>query len=207
MSPKIAFAFAGLHTFKEMTQDYFQPFFASVIPIPVSFLNKATSRQLLANPDPDFLLEYEPEAMDRIYDLTFGQAYLVQLLGFLLVRRYNKQVFEEGKPKKRIFTVADVNTIIEENELFETGHPYFTGVWRQAGKNAQGQQDILRALANHSGNCSRAIVQEVTGLEQKIINDALETLFRHDVIVETEDNLTFAVELFHRWVVKYQLEE
>ena len=207
MSPKIAFAFAGLHTLQEMTQDYFQPFYAGVRPISVSFLNKATTHQLLAKPDPDFLLEYEPEAMDRIYDLTFGQAYLVQLLGFLLVRRYNKQVFEEGKPKKRIFTVADVNTIIEENELFETGHPYFTGVWRQAGKNAQGQQDILRALANHSGNCSRAIVQEVTGLEQKIINDALETLFRHDVIVERQDNLTFAVELFHRWVVKYQLEE
>ena len=37
------------------------------------------------------------------------------LPGFLLVRRYNKQVFEEGKPKKRIFTVADVNAIIEEN--------------------------------------------------------------------------------------------
>ncbi|MCH2051083.1 MAG: ATP-binding protein, partial [Trichodesmium sp. ALOHA_ZT_67] len=207
MSPKIAFAFAGLHTLQEMTQDYFQPFFASVISIPVSFLNKATTRQLLANPDPDFLLEYEPEAMDRIYDLTFGQAYLVQLLGFLLVRRYNKQVFEEGKPKKGIFTVADVNTIIEENELFETGRYYFTGVWGQAGENAPGQQDILRALANHSGNCSRAMVQEITGLEQKIINDALDTLFRHDVIVETEENLKFAVELFHRWVVKYQLEK
>ncbi|MDE5118750.1 MAG: ATP-binding protein, partial [Trichodesmium sp. St19_bin1] len=102
MSPKIAFAFAGLHTVQEMIEDYFKPFFASVIPIRVSFLNKATTHQLLANQNPDFLLEYEPEAMDRIYDLTFGQAYLVQLLGFLLVRRYNKQVFEEGKPKKRI---------------------------------------------------------------------------------------------------------
>ena len=51
------------------------------------------------------------------------------------------------------------------------------------------------------------MVQELTGLDETIINDALKTLFRHDVIVETEDNLTFAVELFHRWVVKYQLEE
>ncbi|MDE5069422.1 MAG: hypothetical protein O4752_09850, partial [Trichodesmium sp. St4_bin8_1] len=84
---------------------------------------------------------------------------------------------------------------------------YFTGVWGQAGENAPEQQNILRALANHSGNCSRAMVQEVTGLEQKIINDALDTLFRHDVIVETEENLKFAVELFHRWVVKYQLEK
>jgi hypothetical protein len=207
MSPKIAFAFAWLQTLEEKTQDDFKQFLESLTPIRVSFLNRATTHQLLANPDPDFLLDYESEAMDRIYDLTFGQAYLVQLLGFLLVRRYNKQVFEEGKPKKRIFTVADVNAIIQENELFETGGNYFTGVWGQAGENAPGQQDILRALANHSGNCSRAMVQELTGLDQTIINDALETLFRHDVIVESEDKLTFAVELFHRWVVKYQLEE
>jgi hypothetical protein len=31
MSPKVAFAFAGLHTLEEMTADYFQPFFASVL--------------------------------------------------------------------------------------------------------------------------------------------------------------------------------
>ncbi len=50
MSPKIAFAFAGLHTLQEMTADYFQPFFASVIPIRVSFLNPGATKTILANP-------------------------------------------------------------------------------------------------------------------------------------------------------------
>ncbi|MGK7954142.1 MAG: ATP-binding protein [Crocosphaera sp.] len=206
MSPKIAFAFAGLHTLEEMTEDYFQPFFASVIPIRVGFLNRATTRQLLANPNPDFLLTYEAEAMDRIYDLTFGQPYLLQLLGFLLVRRYNEQTFEEGKPRESIFTVADVDAIIEKNELFQNGRYYFTGVWQQAGQDVPGQQDILKALANCSGSCSRAMLQELTGLDETTINNALETLDRHDVIVETDGNLKFAVELFRRWVVKYQCE-
>ncbi len=206
MSPKIAFAFAGLHTLEEMTEDYFQPFFASVIPIRVGFLNRATTRQLLANPNPDFLLTYEAEAMDRIYDLTSGQPYLVQLLGFLLVRRYNEQTFEEGKPRERIFTVADVDAIIEKNELFQNGRYYFTGVWGQAGQDAPGQQDILKALATYSGSCSRDMLQELTGLDETTINNALEILSRHDVIVETEGNLKFAVELFRRWVVKYQCE-
>ena len=201
MSPKIAFAFAGLHTLEEMTEDYFQPFFASVIPIRVGFLNRATTRQLLANPNPDFLLTYEPEAMDRIYDLTFGQPYLVQLLGFLLVRRYNDQMFEQGKPRESVFTVADVEAIIRQNELFQNGRYYFTGVWGQAAQDAPGQQDILRALADYPEGCSRATIQEITGLEESILNDALETLARHDVIMETEGNLRFAVELFRRWVV------
>ncbi|NET44511.1 ATP-binding protein [Okeania sp. SIO2B3] len=200
MSPKIAFAFAGLHTLEEMTEDYFQPFFASVIPIRVGFLNRATTRQLLANPNPDFLLTYEPEAIDRIYDLTFGQPYLVQLLGFLLVRRYNDQTFEQGKPREPIFTVADVEAIIHQNELFQNGRYYFTGVWGQAAQDAPGQQEILRALADYPEGCSRATIQEITGLEESILNDALETLARHDVIIETEGNLRFAVELFRRWV-------
>ncbi len=50
-SPRIAFAFAGLHTLEEMTEDYFQPFFASIIPLPVSFLSRGSTAQLLANPD------------------------------------------------------------------------------------------------------------------------------------------------------------
>ncbi|MGD1700981.1 AAA family ATPase [Dapis sp. BLCC M229] len=206
MDRKIAFAFAGLHTLEEMTEDYFEPFFASVIPIRVGFLNRATTRQLLANPNPDFLLTYEPEAMDRIYDLTSGQPYLIQLLGFLLVRRYNEQTFEEGKPREPIFTVADVDAILEKNELFQNGRYYFTGVWGQAGQDAAGQQDILKALAKCSGSCSRAMLQELTGLDETTINNALETLSRHDVIVATEGNLKFAVELFRRWVVKNQCE-
>ncbi|MHC5850438.1 ATP-binding protein [Nostoc sp.] len=58
MSSKIAFAFAGLHTLEEMTTDYFQPFFASVIPIHVGFQERAATRQILANPGDDFPLDY-----------------------------------------------------------------------------------------------------------------------------------------------------
>ena len=65
-----------------------------------------------------------------------------------------------------------------------------------------------------SGSCdsetdrsaNRATLQQLTGLDETTINNALDTLFRHDVIVETEENLKFAVELFRRWVVKYQCE-
>ena len=43
-SPKLAFAFAGLHTLQEMLADYFQPFFASVLPIKVDFFNPGIVR-------------------------------------------------------------------------------------------------------------------------------------------------------------------
>ncbi|MEG3844252.1 ATP-binding protein, partial [Microcoleus sp. herbarium14] len=99
MSPKIAFALAGLHTLDEMTGDYSHPFFASFINIKVSFMESAATRQILANPHEDFLLDYAPEALSAIYALTCGQPYLVQLVGFQLVRRYNEQVFDMGNSR------------------------------------------------------------------------------------------------------------
>ncbi|TAF56847.1 MAG: ATP-binding protein [Oscillatoriales cyanobacterium] len=176
MSSKIAFAFAGLHTLDEMTEDYFNPFFASIIPIRVGFLSLGATRQVLANPDDDFLLDYKPEALDRIYELTHGQPYLTQLVGFLLVRHYNDRVFEMGRPRDPMFTTEDVETVINDPEFFTRGRYYFTGVWGQAAEGASGQQEILTALAPH-----------LEGMN-------------HDVVKEINGCYCIAVELFRRWV-------
>ena len=48
-SSQVAFTFAGLHTLEEMASDYFQPFYASVIPIKVSFMEPGATREILFN--------------------------------------------------------------------------------------------------------------------------------------------------------------
>jgi len=200
MSSKIAFAFAGLHTLDEMTEDYFHPFFASIIPIRVGFLSQGATCQVLANPDDDFLLDYKPEALDRIYALTGGQPYLTQLVGFLLVRHYNDQVFEMGRPRDPIFTIEDVETVINDPEFFTTGRYYFTGVWGQAIEGAPGQQEILRALAPHLEGMNFDGLSEATGMDKTSLEEALKTLERHDVVRESDSCYCIAVELFRRWV-------
>lgn len=117
-SPKVAFAFAGLHTLEEMSADYFQPFFASVINIRVGFLSRGATGEILANPAiEDFLLDYTPEALDKIYDLTYGQPYLVNLIGYHLVQLYNDFVFEQRRNRDHIFTVEDVETVVNKPEF------------------------------------------------------------------------------------------
>jgi hypothetical protein len=202
MSSKVAFVFAGLHTLEEMTEDYFQPFFASVIPIRVGFLKPASTRQILANPNDDFLLDYTGEALDLIHHLTAGQPYLVQLVGFLLVRRYNEQVFELGQSRNSTFTVEDVEAIINDSEFFNRGRYYFTGVWNQAAQGSPKQQDILTVLAEYPEGFSIDILRQRTGLDETILNDALNTLKRHDVVCETGNLMKIIVELFRRWVVE-----
>ncbi|CAC5341913.1 conserved hypothetical protein [Planktothrix rubescens CCAP 1459/22] len=201
MSPKIAFALAGLHTLEEMTEDYFNPFFASIIPIRVSFLERATCRYLLANPSEDFPLDYKPDALDYIYDLTAGQPYLVQLIGFLLVRRYNDQVFELGNKRDPMFTIADVDGIINQPEFYQNGRYYFTGVWQQAGEGSPGQQQIIKAIAPHPTGLDFNTLKTVTNLDFNSLQNALDTLSRHDVIIETDNHWRIIVELFRRWVI------
>lgn len=128
MSPKIAFAFTGLQTLEEMTEDYLQPFFADVIPIRVSFLTPSATSQLLTNPAIDFTLNYTPEAVEQIYALTAGQPYLVQLIGFQLVRRYNDHVFEQGLARDPVLTVEDVEAVIKNSDFLKQKRYYFAGV-------------------------------------------------------------------------------
>jgi hypothetical protein len=199
LSPKIAFAFAGLHTLEEMTADYFHPFFASVIPIRVGFLSLGSTRQLLANPDPDFLLDYQPDTLDTIYDLTAGQPYLTQLVGFQLVRHYNNQVFEQGRPRDPIFTTSDLHAVIEDPEFFDRGRYYFTGIWQQAAQDTPHQQTILKAIAPNGLTLSELSTH--TNLAPADLQPVLTMLDRHDVICYKNDRYYIAVELFRRWVV------
>ena len=212
MSSKVAFAFAGLHTLEEMTADYFQPFFASVIPIHVGFLQPGATRQILANPDEEFPLDYTPEALDQIYALTAGQPYLVQLVGFQLVRRYNDYVFEQGRSRNPVFTVEDVEAVINDPEFFKRGRYYFDGVWGQAARGASGQQGILKALAPHPEGLSLEELrtqldeivraQRLAPLQEETLQEALKTLTRHDVVQEYEGSWRIIVELFRRWVLQ-----
>lgn len=203
-SPRIAFAFAGLHTLEEMTEDYFQPFFASIIPIRVSFLSRGSTAQLLANPDGDFILGYQSDALDFIYDLTCGQPFLVQLVGFQLVRHYNQEMFETGKQRDPVFTVDYVEAVINDPEFYQRGHYYFAGVWGQAAQDVPGQQEILRVLAPYKSGLPVERVREITGLDEKVLLEAIKGLKRHDVVEEKAGNLRILVELFRLWVAKQQ---
>ncbi len=199
-SPRVGFAFAGLHTLEEMSADYFQPFFASVIPIKVDFFRPATVQTLLPNPGGDFPLDYDYDALDLIWALTAGQPYLTQLIGFQLVRRYNDQVFERQQPRDPKFTVADVQAVVNQPEFFAQGKPYFAGVWAQASHDTPGQHTILTALATHPDGLAVDHLRENFGGDDATFSAALSTLVQHDVVRSDEGRAQIIVEVFRRWV-------
>ncbi|MGB3518194.1 MAG: hypothetical protein WBA43_17175, partial [Elainellaceae cyanobacterium] len=201
-SPKVGFALAGLHSLEEMSSDYSKPFFASLINIKVDFFKPATVQTLLPNPGGDFPLDYDYEALDRIYALTAGQPYLTQLLGFQLVRRYNDQVFEQRQKREAKFTVSDVQAVVERPEFFAQGKPYFTGVWAQARHDVPGQQTLLKTLAPHPEGLELDDLQHGSELDQTTFAAALGTLENHDVVRVTNGTAKIIVEVFRRWVTQ-----
>ena len=188
-----------------MTEDYFNPLFASVLPIRIGFFSIDETRELLANPSEDFALDYTPNTLNEIYQLTAGQPYLTQLVGFQLVRHYNHQVFEEGNDRTPVFTPQDLDTVINHSDFFAKGRYYFTGVWNQAAQDVPAQQEILKVLAEQAEGKSLSDICRQSGIEPGQVSKALETLKRHDVVVsEAEGKWKIIVPLFRQWVSEHQ---
>ena len=164
-------------------------------------MESAATRQILANPHEDFLLDYAPKALFEISRLTNGQPYLVQRVGFQLVRRYNEQVFERGNSRDPVFTVEDVRAVINDPEFFQRGRYYFDGVWGQAARGAPGQQEILSAIAPHREGLDINTLAEITGMNETNLQQALNSLIRHDVVWERDGKWRIIVELFRPWVL------
>ncbi|MCI0646258.1 MAG: ATP-binding protein [Chloroflexi bacterium] len=200
--PWLVLALAGLHTLEEMTADYWNPLFASVTPVHVSFLSRGATAQLLANPSDDFPLDFSMETIDRVYGLVRGQPYLTQLIGHTLVREYNRFVFEEGRPRDPRFTAEDVDAVVASPEFYEQGSYYFSGVWAQAGQGGPaGQPALLRALATVDEPAAGEELAVRIGLGEVGGRAALETLRQHDVILPAANGLVdFAVPLMRRWI-------
>lgn len=205
--PWLILVLAGLHTLEEMTADYWNPLFASVTPIKVSFLSLGATAELLANPHPDFPLDFTHDTVRRIYEHARGQPYLTQLVGHTLVRRYNQEVFERQRPRSPQFTPAEVDEIIASPEFYEQGSYYFTGVWSQAEKGGPpGQTALLRVLASAPAPLGDTDLFHASGLDSVTAQAALETLIRHDVISRAEGGCDFTVPLLRQWVNAHALK-
>ncbi|EDN72098.1 conserved hypothetical protein [Beggiatoa sp. SS] len=130
---------------------------------------------MIIQPNPDFPLDYDAEAIDKIIQLTGGQPYLVQLICHALVSRFNRQTFEEGAERERRFSLSDVQAVIESKALFRDGNAYFAGVWAQATVDDV-QPLILKRLAPAPDGLTVVELAVQTHLSDHALQHALKVL-------------------------------
>lgn len=189
-----ALLFAGLHTLEQMTREYWNPFFASVQTIRVSYLSELDAEQLITDPIEQFPLSYEYEAIKRITDLTRSHAYLTQSLCHNLVNRLNDPLHRSQKAKRE-----DVDAVIEKT-LESSGYYFDDFVW---GWSKENERIALSLLAEIEGEASFAIVEKHLGQEASL--EATRKLVGRDILSErTSENgelvFRFQIPLARMWV-------
>lgn len=185
--PRFKVLLAGSHTIEEFQR--WASYLINVQVVHISYLKQAEARQLIEQPVQDFTLRYEPNAVERVLQLTRCHPFLLQLLCPEIVALKN----EQDPSIRRLATLADVEAAIPE--AISVGSFFFADI--QNNQIDAAGLAILRFLAAQGEG---AIVSRKTILQQFPDEyDALDLLLQRELIEKVGDGYRFQVELIRRW--------
>lgn len=186
--PRFKVMIAGSHTLKEFQR--WSSYLINAQTIHLGYLKENEARQLIEHPIKDFALRYEPDASQRVLDVTHGHPFLVQLLCGEIVAYKN----EQDPSVRRLATLADIEAAIPE--ALESGSMFFSDI------EANQVDDAARAILQHIAAQGEAGTVSQPQLGQYISGDlapAIDLLLRRELLEETPDGYRFQVELIRRW--------
>ncbi|MGE5659630.1 MAG: hypothetical protein ACM37W_23795 [Actinomycetota bacterium] len=182
---------AGSHTIQEFQR--WASYLINVQVLHISYLKAPEARQLIERPVKDFTLRYEPDAVERVLQLTRCHPFLVQLLCAEIIYLKN----EQDPSVRRLATLADVEAAIpatlssgsfffadiQNNQVDVTGLALLRFIAAQGEGATVSREVLLREFAEH-------------------LDPTLEWLIRRELIEEIGNSYRFQVELIRRWFTK-----
>ncbi|MEM9088186.1 MAG: AAA family ATPase [Cyanobacteria bacterium P01_F01_bin.53] len=200
--PRFKVLIAGSHTLQEFQR--WSSYLINAQVLHLSYLKPSEARQLIEQPSPDFALRYEPDASQRVLDVTRSHPYLVQSLCAEIVVLKN----EQDPSIRRLATLADVEAAIPE--ALSSGSMFFSdiernqvdapalAILRYIAAQGEGASISKSALAEHLLKASAQTGLNAINSEE--IKNALSLLLRRELIETTEpDHYRIQIELFRRW--------
>jgi hypothetical protein len=182
---------AGSHTLDELRR--WSSYLINVQVLHLSYLNLAEAHRLVEQPVKDSALRYEPDATQRVLDLTRGHPFLVQLLCREVVDIKNQQLPSD----RRLARLSDVEAAVEQ--AFVTNPLFFFDICNQIALDGVA---VLRFMA---ASGERATTR-TDALQSKFPNElqpVLDMLMRRELIEPRDDGFGFQVELIRRWFADY----
>jgi len=185
--PRFKVLLAGSHTIEEFQR--WASYLINVQVVHISYLKQPEARQLIEQPVQDFTLRYEPNAVDRVLQLTRCHPFLIQLLCAEIIALKN----EQDPSIRRLATLADVEAAIPE--ALSVGSFFFADI--QSNQADAAGLAILQFLA---AGGEGATVSRLTILQHfPDKSDALNLLLQRELIEEVTEGYRFQVELIRRW--------
>ncbi len=197
---KADFIFAGTHKLEELATEYWSILFNIATYKKISFLAKEEVNRLITTPVAAYGLEYDPLAVRRIYEVTAGQPYFVQLVCHELVAYHNET-------ERNYLTTYDVETVL--GTIIERGEAHFKYIW--AGATPQ-ERWVLLGAAEHLAHAETITfaemaawlrLQEGATPDAADLPDVLAALERRDILTRTSPTsrrYRFKIDLVRRWI-------
>ena len=132
----LSFVFVGTRRLEEMTADYWSVLFNIALYKQIGFLNREAATKLITEPVAPNLV-YDDLSLDKIWRVTAGHPYFLQLVCYALVNQANKK-------KSGYVTISDVNSALED--MLRLGEVHFAYMWQLS---SQTERLLLTAVAHH----------------------------------------------------------
>ncbi len=199
--------FCGTHRIEELAADYWNVLFNISLYRSIGLLGKEDALYLIQEPVLEYGLRYDDLALDKIWRITAGHPYFLQLLCHSVVNWHNRS--ERG-----YVTISDVNAALDE--ILASGEAHFVYLWTEA---TDYERLILTAMSRMiplTGSVTPVQIEDYlkergVTLERQVIQNALHRLSLRDVLTSQEDiesDLSDAYRwklgLLGMWIEKYK---
>jgi len=204
--PNLSFIFCGTHRLEELAADYWNVLFNLSLYKRVGYFSVEEALRLIQQPVEASGMRYDDLALDKMWRVTAGHPYFLQLLCHSLVNRHNKT-------ERNYMTVADVNAALDE--ILSSGEAHFIYLWTESTSE---EKMILTAISRmlpltgsiQAVQVSDYLAERGVRFERRDIREALHRLMLRDILkVEGLENggestYRWQLGLLGLWVEKYK---
>jgi hypothetical protein len=118
----LSFVFVGTRRLEEMSTDYWSVLFNIALYRHIGFLSREAATRLICEPVSPHIV-YDDLALNKIWRVTAGHPYFLQLVCYTLVNQANTR--QDG-----YVTISDVNAAI--SEMLRLGEVHFAYLWQRS---------------------------------------------------------------------------
>jgi len=122
-SDNLSVVFCGTHRLEELASDYWNVLFNISLYRHIGFLSRAEATRLIQEPVAEGGMQFDDLALEKIWRVTAGHPYFLQLVCHNLVNLHNRR-------RRSYVTVGDVNTALDE--ILTTGEAHFVYLWMES---------------------------------------------------------------------------
>jgi len=202
----VSVIFCGTHRMEQLASDYWSVLFNISLYKDIGFLEQAEAVRLIQEPVAEYGMRYDDLALDKMWRVTAGHPYFLQLLCHSLVNRHNRI-------KRNYLTVTDVNAALEE--ILASGEAHFVYLWTESRPEERLILTALSRMTPLTGSVTPVqlvdyLSERGVNLDRLTISDALHHLAMRDILRTVGDGDTLGdvyrwrLGLVSLWAEKYK---